>query len=163
MSTITYFSEQPEESEIPSQCRDPFENNPHPLAIIASKDLQQKLIKNPQLSSKLHDKNNGKMFGVLVVADDSGRIGYLSAFSGMLNKQWIIPGFVPPVFNIKQQQTFLDEGETIVAKLTREIEHRLNVQGRLQALTQLKEFEQQKENELAALKKQQKKIKQSVR
>lgn len=163
MSQIHYFSEQPKASEIPVRCRDPFENNPHPLAIRASKDLQQRLINSVKLPVNFFDKDNGKMFGVLVVSDDAGRIGYLSSFSGMLNKQWITPNFVPPVFNIQQQQEFLDNGETQVTKLTQQIELLLNSTDRLQAMVRMKEFEFQKENDLAGLKKQHKKNKQQRR
>ncbi|MCK4710857.1 MAG: hypothetical protein KAU21_19740, partial [Gammaproteobacteria bacterium] len=156
MSTIHYFSNQPRASDIPDRCRDPFDNDPHPLALIASKKLQQRLIDTPLLSAPLFEKNNGKMFGVLVVVDEAGRVGYLSSFSGMLNRQWIVPGFVPPVFNIKQQQAFLEDGEKQVSKLTRDIEMQLNASDYLQNKIKLTCLEQQKENELALLKKQHK-------
>jgi tRNA pseudouridine32 synthase/23S rRNA pseudouridine746 synthase len=40
------------------------------------------------------------MFGVLVVADRDGRVGYLAAFSGMLDGRWSANGFVDPVFDL---------------------------------------------------------------
>ena len=58
---------------------------PHPAARRAAQDLQQRL---PVL-------REGKMFGVLVVDG-----GYLAAFSGMLDGHWVVPGFVPPAFDL---------------------------------------------------------------
>jgi tRNA pseudouridine32 synthase/23S rRNA pseudouridine746 synthase len=40
------------------------------------------------------------MLGVLVVADRAGRVGYLAAFSGMLDGSWSVEGFVDPVFDL---------------------------------------------------------------
>ncbi|MBK6488464.1 MAG: RluA family pseudouridine synthase [Gemmatimonadetes bacterium] len=48
---------------------------------------------------RLQDQGNGKMFGVLVVVAPDGAIGYLRGFSGMVNGQWDIDGWVPPVFD----------------------------------------------------------------
>ncbi len=163
MSTIQYFFEQPSLSEIPRKCRNPFDNDPHPLAIKASRELQQQLTDNPRLSTHLFDKQNGKMFGVLVVADNDGRIGYLSSFSGMLNKQWIVTGFVPPVFNVKQQQLFLDEGESKVTRLTEKIEFLSNAVTRLQAIEKLSQLKRDQESDIVRLKKLNKENKQQRR
>jgi tRNA pseudouridine32 synthase/23S rRNA pseudouridine746 synthase len=43
------------------------------------------------------------MFGVLVVADGGGRIGYVAAFSGMLGGRWSVDGFVDPVFDLERR------------------------------------------------------------
>ncbi len=152
MSIIYFLPEQPEKSEISSSLRNPFDNNPHPLAISASKNLQQWLIESPLISDLLFQKENGKMFGVLVVEDEVGKIGYLAGFSGMLNKQWEVPGFVPPVFDIKKQESFLLEGERQVSQLTEKIDRLLTSPLRQQALTELKALEKQREIFLEKLK-----------
>ena len=159
MSFIKYFSNQPEASEIPDQCRNPFDNNPHMLAIFASNELQQRLKNSTQITSQLFEKECGKMFGVLVIADEEGKIGFISSFSGMLNKQWIVPGFVPPVFNIKQQHSFFALGEKQVTEITQVIQLQLNSENRLQDKQKLIQLGQQHEKELAGLKKQHKKNK----
>jgi tRNA pseudouridine32 synthase/23S rRNA pseudouridine746 synthase len=46
----------------------------------------------------------GKMFGVLVVADGAGRVGYLAAFSGMLAGRWLVDGFVGPLFDLAARE-----------------------------------------------------------
>jgi tRNA pseudouridine32 synthase/23S rRNA pseudouridine746 synthase len=69
----------------------PFAPVPHPLARRAAEHLKARLGPSGE---------RGKMFGVLVVADGTGRIGYLAAFSGMLQGQWSVEGFVDPVFDL---------------------------------------------------------------
>ena len=160
MNIIHYFFEQPAKSEIPASCRNPFDNNPYPLAISASENLQQWLIESPLISDQLFQKENGKMFGVLVIEDEVGKIGYLAGFSGMLNKQWEVPGFVPPVFDIKKQQSFLLEGERQVSQLTEKIDQLLTSPLRQQAKTKLKALEKQREILLEKLKSRHKENKQ---
>ncbi|MCW3123148.1 MAG: hypothetical protein JWQ38_2640 [Flavipsychrobacter sp.] len=46
------------------------------------------------------------MFGVLVVEDKEGKLGYLSAFSGKLAGSNHHQGFVPPVFDMLTEQGF---------------------------------------------------------
>lgn len=52
----------------------------------------------------------GKMFGVLVVRDGA-RIGFLRAFSGMVDGRWLIDGFAPPTFDLRARDAFWIEGE----------------------------------------------------
>ena len=156
MNIINYFCEQPELSEIPDQCRNPFDNDPHPLAIKASLDLQQRLNNSTEFPANLFEKENGKMFGVLVVAGSDHKIGYLSGFSGMLNKQWVVHGFVPPVFDIEKQQSFLNAGAAQLEKLTGQIDAKINSADRLQVLAQITELEKRQEIEINTLQKQHK-------
>nr|WP_258403160.1 RluA family pseudouridine synthase [Vibrio vulnificus] len=48
----------------------------------------------------------GKMFGVLLVENAQGDIGFLSAFSGKIADQNLLPGFVPPVFDMLAEESF---------------------------------------------------------
>lgn len=48
----------------------------------------------------------GKMFGVLLVQNPQGEIGFLSAFSGKVAEQNLLPGFVPPVFDMLTKESF---------------------------------------------------------
>ena len=51
-------------------------------------------------SKILGDKNRtGKMFGVLVVENENGDVGFISAFSGQLGGQNTWKKFIPPVFD----------------------------------------------------------------
>jgi tRNA pseudouridine32 synthase/23S rRNA pseudouridine746 synthase len=112
---------------LPEKLDYPFYYDPHPLAIKAVKDLQQKLENfnyNHNFGIGKTDRGNaiGKMFGVLVVENDSGEIGYLAAFSGKLGDQNHHEGFVPPVFDILQEDGFFKKGETELNELNRKIE-----------------------------------------
>jgi len=100
---INYFSDNIANTELPETVNHPLNYSPHPLAIKASKHLQQHLL---NLTDSLYHFNgfqNGKMFGVLVIKDAENRIGYLAAFSGAINNQWTLSGFVPPIFDPKLQ------------------------------------------------------------
>lgn len=121
MTSIQYFSPQPTTEVVPTGLGNLLNDTPHPLAIKAAELLQKKLCDSLLLSNNLLGEGNGKMFGVLVVADPSGKPGYISAFSGMLDQQWIVPDFVPPLFNIEQQSAFLREGEAKLESLSTDI------------------------------------------
>lgn len=128
--------------------------------------LQKKLSDSLVISNNLLGEANGKMFGVLVVADSSGRPGYLSAFSGMLDQQWIVPDFVPPVFNIEQQSAFIQDGEAQLESLTVAINRLVDNPERHELVRQLADLNLKNQQELAALKhrnRENKKIRQTKR
>ena len=54
----------------------------------------------------------GKMFGLLLVRHPSGELGYLKAFSGLLNGEADHPGWVPPLPG--RERTVLAEARTVV-------------------------------------------------
>ncbi|MFQ3220965.1 MAG: tRNA pseudouridine32 synthase/23S rRNA pseudouridine746 synthase [Paraglaciecola sp.] len=90
---------------LPTRFTFPFYYQPHPLCFLAAKELQNHLAHQTQWQHNFGlgsdtEQVIGKMFGVLVVQDGDGRIGYLSAFSGKLAQQNHLPGFVPPVFDM---------------------------------------------------------------
>lgn len=71
----------------PSKFTFPFYYIPHPLSILAVKNLQEKLLLKKLNHKFWPDGNNiaiGKMFGVLVCKNINGEIGYLAAVSGEL-------------------------------------------------------------------------------
>lgn len=80
---------------------------PHEAARRAARHLQARL---PAL-------REGKMFGVLVVDG-----GYLAAFSGMLDGQWLVDGFVPPAFDIAARDAFWPAGERELGELQQQID-----------------------------------------
>ncbi|OEE34503.1 RNA pseudouridine synthase [Vibrio genomosp. F10 str. ZF-129] len=89
----------------------PFYYQPHPLCEQAAHELQHRL--DTQIDW-IHDfglvndskSGTGKMFGVLVVKNSKGELGYLSAFSGKIADQNLLPGFVPPVFDMLSSDSF---------------------------------------------------------
>lgn len=112
---------------LPARFTFPFQYEPHPLALCAAADLKGRL---EALRDFDHDFGLetaadgsvcGKMFGVLVVRKTSGEIGYLAAFSGKLAKSNHLPGFVPPVFDLLDEQGFFRKEEAVLTALNRDL------------------------------------------
>ncbi len=100
---------------LPEQFTYPFFYQPHPLTEAAAKELQSFLLKGTLVHNfglGTHESliEQGKMFGVLVVKDSSGKLGWLAAYSGKLSEE---PQgyFVPPVADIHAAQSFYKKGE----------------------------------------------------
>lgn len=106
---------------IPEKFTFPFNYVPHQLTTIASEELQLDLVKNDQVITAL-SKGFGKMFGVLVVQNTQGELGYLRGFSGKINDTSILDGFVPPVYNRLTTDSFYSKDEAVLIKQTDEIE-----------------------------------------
>lgn len=152
MSLITYFSTQPKNNDIPQIFPSPFNGIPHAIAKKAAIQLQASLASQ---SASLHDfdaSDGGKMFGVLVVRDSNQQIGFLSAFSGMLAGQWQLPGFVPPLFDQAQRQSFLPAGEAELARYADKIQALQHCPERNRLDKQLQLLKQKKDADIKALK-----------
>lgn len=94
------FSPAPDPSDLPSRFPSPFDRAAvHPLARRAALEMLDGLHSPEAKRWRLYDEGNGKMFGVLVVKDAAGIIGYLRGFSGMLDGRWDIAGWAPPTFD----------------------------------------------------------------
>ena len=99
-------------SVLPEKFTFPFFYEPHRLAILAAEDLQMHLHNQTDwshdfgLEDPTSEKALGKMFGVLVVQNIDGELGYLSAFSGKLANSNHWSKFVPPVFDILKKEGF---------------------------------------------------------
>ncbi|WP_321462819.1 pseudouridine synthase [uncultured Vibrio sp.] len=96
--------------ELPKQFTFPFYYTPHPLCVLAAEQLQQHLLTQSDFEHDfgLEDEQagRGKMFGVLLVQNTKGELGYLSAFSGKIADQNLLPGFVPPVYDMLADEGF---------------------------------------------------------
>ncbi len=119
---MTPLEPQPAPHDVPGSFPSPFdESGPSALARRAAELLQAELRVGhlaPGLpSAALHGPEGGKMFGVLVVREPGGRIGFLRAFSGMLAGRWDVPGFVPPLFDRETRARLEPEGEAVVKAL----------------------------------------------
>ncbi len=68
-------------------------------------------------AATLFAPEGGKMFGVLVVQEPGGEVGFLRSFSGLLAGQWEVPGFVPPLFDRIARARIEPAGEIIVKSL----------------------------------------------
>lgn len=128
-NVLVYFSEDKiKEIELPEKFTFPFFYSPHPLAEIAASELQYYLENQTDLEHNFGLNSNqngliiGKMFGVLVVQDKQGKLGYLSAFSGKLAGKNIHQKFVPPVFDMLTENSFFLKEEEILNSINRQIE-----------------------------------------
>lgn len=126
---ITYFPEEEIRGiELPEKFTFPFYYEPHPLTEIAARELQNYLENefNSDHNFGLNERQRslviGKMFGVLVVQDKDGRLGYLSAFSGKLAGTNAHEKFVPPVFDMLAENSFFKKEEKILNQFNRKIE-----------------------------------------
>ena len=120
------FSGSVEHLPRPKKFTFPFYYTPHSLAINAANELQQELESttiehNFGFSKSEKSSPIGKMFGVLVVQNLDGELGYLAAFSGKLGNKNHHSGFVPPVFDILESGSFFLEGEIKVTAINLQI------------------------------------------
>jgi len=119
---FTHFDGSIKELGLPQKFTFPFYYQPHPLALLAVKELQNVL---EQQTAWQHDFGltadntaaSGKMFGVLIVQNREGEIGYLSAFSGKLADQSMVEPFVPPVFDPFAKDSFFMAGQCEINQL----------------------------------------------
>lgn len=72
-------------------------------------------------SSWQEELSKGKMFGVLVV-QDGDNIGFLAAYSGILDGRNGHPYFVPPVYDLLRPEGFFKTGEKTVTELNHRID-----------------------------------------
>lgn len=105
----------------------PFYYEPHPLSIIACEELQREL-ESHEVFLPLFDASHplclpaGKMFGVLIVENQAGELGYLRAFSGKLGSYTHLEGFVPPVFDLWNKDSFFTKEEAVLNAINAKIE-----------------------------------------
>lgn len=121
------FGTQDQAFELPKRFTFPFYYNVHPLAQHAVELLQLRLQKENYshdfgIGKKEREGAIGKMFGVLVVLNTNGELGYLAAFSGKLGNSNEHEGFVPPVFDLLEAQGFFRKEEVAINALTLQIE-----------------------------------------
>ena len=103
----------------------PFSYLPHPWAEAAAEEVMRDVrayqLANPQ--SELF--RQGKMFGVLVVETPDGSIGYLRAFSAMLDGSYHHDGFVPPVVDISHPDGYFKQEEARISAINKRLKEAL--------------------------------------
>jgi len=114
--------------KVPEKFTFPFYYEPHELSKIASQELQNYIETQSDWEHNFGLEEGqegliiGKMFGVLVVQNQVGTIGYLAAFSGKLADSNEHQHFVPPVFDMLKQDGFFKQEEKILNEYNRKIE-----------------------------------------
>ncbi len=159
------FEEDITHISIPDKFTFPFYYDPHPISLVAVKELQK-------LISKISWKHNfglipnkegdiiGKMFGVLVVMSQTNELGYLAAYSGKVADGNVYKQFVPSIFeSLHDENGFYKIGEKELNLINSKIIELENNPDYLKALTKHDELLKMQESELARLKSKNKKEK----
>ena len=141
---------------LPERFTYPFCYTPHPLCILAAKEVQSYLIRQTTWKDELRQ---GKMFGVLIVQTEHGETGYLAAFSGILAGKNLHPFFVPPVYDLLQPQGFFKIEEENISSINRNIRQLENDKAYAALSAELARTIQSAENILATAKAQLKEAK----
>lgn len=141
---------------LPERFTYPFCYTPHPLCILAAKEVQSYLTRQTAWKDELRQ---GKMFGVLIVQTEHGETGYLAAFSGLLAGKNLHPFFVPPVYDLLQPQGFFKIEEENISSINRNIRQLENDKAYAALSAELARTIQSAENILATAKAQLKEAK----
>ena len=169
MLHFQYFKENTSGIEVPDKFTFPFYYEPHPLAIVATKEIQEYLEKQTDFKHEFGLKDTelknaiGKMFGVLVVKKTDNSLGYLAAFSGKLADKSLPDKFVPPIFNMRTEGSFYIQGEKKIEKIGAEIQLLKKDENYLSLKKSLKKLSKKIEEDLAAQRKKMKTSKLSRR
>ena len=109
-----FFTHNIADIPLPSQFTWPFHYAPHLLSRIAADEVKAYLSTRKEWSEEL---NRGKMFGVLIVQNAKGEIGFLAAFSGNLAGTNQHQYFVPPVYDMLQPDDFFRREEAAISAI----------------------------------------------
>ena len=100
----------------------PFCYEPHPLCLLAAKEVQQYIATHAEIKE---DADRGKMFGVLVVESTSSASRaegesyyFLAAYSGLLAGRNDWDYFVPPVYDAQQPDGYFKTQERMISQLS---------------------------------------------
>ena len=118
---LHHFVQPISEISLPQKFTFPFHYTPHPLCVIASKEVQTYLSAQKHWNEELQ---KGKMFGVLIVRTPNGELGYLAAFSGNLAGKNQHPYFVPPIYDLLQPNGFFKVEEENITSINIEIKNK---------------------------------------
>lgn len=104
--------------EAPALFNNPFYYSPHRLCSIAADEVRAFMLVDGAMAT---EAAKGKMFGVLVVKDASGMLGYLVAFSGLFMGSNSVNGFVPPVYDLLLPDGYFKTEESRITAINTEI------------------------------------------
>lgn len=124
---LTWLEPQPPRDERPRVFPSPFDDlAPHPLAQrcaeLVKQDLRSGFIAPGLPTSVLTRAEGGKMFGVLVVETPEGRVGFLRAVSGQVERAWKLEGYAAPVFDTQLRTQAEVPAEVLVKGLTARVD-----------------------------------------
>ena len=145
-SCFTLFSQNIDSLALPEKFTFPFYYEPQPLAVAATKQLQQQL----ETLTHLKAENAGKMFGVLVVQNAKQQLGFLSAYSGQIEGDKGNISFVPPVSSMQLQDDSYLAQSKIINDINAQIEQLENSEQLLEVNSKLDDATQSYQQALLA-------------
>lgn len=106
---------------LPERMNNPFCYEPHPLCIMACKQLQEKIAQRDDWREEI---DRGKMFGVLIVEkprkdgeETEPQTGYIAAYSGQIGGRSDWSGFVPAVFDYLKPDGYFKKHESDISNI----------------------------------------------
>ena len=130
---FTPFKAKVDSSIILEELNNPFDVKTPEICKIAAEELQAFITQNQEswehnfgIESQKENTPRGKMFGVLVVKTKDKKLGYLSGFSGKLNKKQSHSIFVPSLFDPSTDNYFLDRGMIELSEIGNQIKALVN-------------------------------------
>ena len=118
MDKLHYFADSVSHLSLPEKFTYPFHYTPHPLCRMAAEEVQKYIETNEEWREELA---KGKMFGVLIVRTDEGRIGFLAAFSGILAGKNQHAYFVPPIYDVQKPDGYFKIEEEQISNINKQI------------------------------------------
>jgi tRNA pseudouridine32 synthase/23S rRNA pseudouridine746 synthase len=149
---FTSFKSPIDHIALPERFTFPFYYEPHALAELAAKELQEHIQDTDfdyHFGLEEGKGEVGKMFGVLVVRNQEGELGYLSAFSGKIGDSNFHPGFVPPVFDVFSKGGQFEIGATEVTAINARIKKMEESEKLATLVNELADTDSQSKKELA--------------
>ena len=137
-------------SELPQKFTNPLSYIPHNLTLEAMESLCT-FVKEQMPYTWQQLGQDGKMMGVLVVESPQGELGYLAAFSGVLDTPENTEFFVPPVYDINSPDSFFPSQEAQISGINariRELQEDSSISRYLQETEELKSSHLQKFSQL---------------
>ena len=125
---LHHFTSDISHIKLPKRFNFPFYYEPHELSRIAASQLQHYLGSQQDfdhdfgLGAAADSEGIGKMFGVLVVQDKVGRLGYLAAYSGKLAGTNDHQYFVPTIFDMLITDSFYKQEEAVINEINQTID-----------------------------------------
>lgn len=132
---LHHFDSDISDIELPKRFNNPYHYTPHRLCRMAADEVRKVVEGNRERMQEI--ATAGKMFGVLVVRAQSGEVGFLAAFSGLLGGSNVQPFFVPPVYDMLHPDGYFKQGEAYISQINAQIDTLLGSEEYVAAMQQL--------------------------
>lgn len=113
IETATYNAD-----NLPRRLNCPFSYQPSAMMQAVAGDVRDEIDRRDDWREEIR---HGKMFGVLIVADEDGKVGYLKAYSGQIGGRENWQGWVPAVFDYLQPDGYFVTHEAEISAINAEV------------------------------------------